>query len=178
MEVTVRDITKIALCTSLMCITSMLAIPIPMTPIVITLQTFMLSIIALLLTPRQAFLSAFTYILLGAFGMPVFAGATGGVQKLISVTGGFIIAFAVAAPLISLCKGKSLLRHIIATVFVGMPVIYLVGTLHLCILSGTGFLAALQVAVIPFILTDAIKSVAAAFVAFYVRRALEKQKFF
>jgi|GEM_PF-104071 len=79
--------------TALICVLSQIIIPIQPVP-------FSLSILAIfltgsLLTPGYAFLSALAYILLGAFGLPVFAGFKGGPQVLAGMTGGFIMAYPV-----------------------------------------------------------------------------------
>ena len=49
-------------------------------PVPITLQTFAVGLIATIFKPREAVLSAFIYLLLGAIGLPVFAGGSGGFQ--------------------------------------------------------------------------------------------------
>ncbi len=174
MKISVKEMTKVAICTALLCVSAMLAVPIPFTPIVITLQTLVLNIIALVLKPRDAFFSTLLYVIIGACGVSVFAGMTGGFPRLFSATGGFIIGFILAAPLISLLKGDKLWRFIVVTVFVGMPALYLFGTVHLCIVGGMDIKTALYAAVIPFIIGDAVKCVAASVLAFYINKALIK----
>ena len=59
-----------------------------------TLQPLMLSMITLLLPFKAATISIVIYLLLGALGLPVFAGGFSGVGSLAGPTGGFLIGFA------------------------------------------------------------------------------------
>ena len=105
-KMSTRELTKTALCVALLCISSYISFPIPFTPIVITAQTLVVSLIGLILNPMESFLSTLIFMLLGCVGLPVFSGGTAGIGKLFGPTGGFIIGFLAAAPLISFTKGK------------------------------------------------------------------------
>lgn len=121
----VVQLTKIALCIALLCVSSYIAIPLPFTSVVLTAQTLVVNVVALILTPVQSACAVGLYILLGIFGLPVFAGATSGIGRIIGPTGGFIVGFLVAAPVISAIKGKRIqwLRYCLVTIAVGIPII-------------------------------------------------------
>ena len=59
----------------------------------VTLQTFAIGLIATIFKPREAFLATVLYLLLGAIGLPVFAGGHGGLQALLGPTGVVIYIF-------------------------------------------------------------------------------------
>ena len=90
-------------------------VTVPLGPVPFTLQTMMLVFVVLLLPPREALVSVFGYLALGALGAPVFSGMKGGLASLLGPTGGFIVGFglgAVAAVLVlkiwkDLCIGRA-----------------------------------------------------------------------
>lgn len=92
-KVNIQDLTKMSICVALLCISSYIYIPLPFTPAGVTAQTIMINLIALILTPRQAFSTVGVYIMIGLIGIPVFGGGTSGIGKLLSPTGGFYFGF-------------------------------------------------------------------------------------
>lgn len=166
--------TKIALCVALICISSYIIIPLPFTPVVISAQTLIINLTALILTPRQSLAALGIYLAIGICGVPVFSGGTAGIGKIFSPTGGFYIGFLAAAFLISLLKGKEgrFWRYTVVTIGVGIPVIYLFGVLFMCIFQQVDLRAALVGAVIPFLAGDIAKCIAASSLALVLNRAL------
>ncbi len=172
-----RELTKTALCVALLCVSSYLSFPIPFTPIVITAQTLVVSLIGLVLSPVSSFFAVLTFTLLGCLGLPVFAGGKAGAAILFGPTGGFILGFLAAAPLIALTRGKKVnpLRYLLSTVLVGMVVIDLFGTLMFSIqqqaaaaqsfsmgvmfqaLAPSSLAKVLSATVVPFLPGDLIK---------------------
>ncbi len=157
----------------------------------LTLQTLMVNLIALLLTPYPSFLTVFVYILLGLIGVPVFAGGTGGPAKLFGPTGGYIVAFLAAAPALSACShcaslwmrkfckshaAADTIGYTFAAIGIGMPIIYAIGTIHLMIQLKISLSAALLMAVVPYIPLDLLKCIAAAFLAVQLRRIMERMQ--
>ena len=65
-------LTKTSLCVALLCVSAFIVIPIPFTPIMITAQTLVVTLIALLLKPSQSAAAVGVYLLLGICGIPVF----------------------------------------------------------------------------------------------------------
>ena len=185
---TTAELTKMAILTALLCASAYISIPIGPSPI--TLQTLIVNLIAFMLTPFEAFFAILAYILLGFIGLPVFSGGVGGAGKLFGPTGGYILAFLVSAPLMSWIKnfavkavnrfGKkdSSANEVIAygmtAVFVGMTIVYLLGTAYMKLSLGSSWAEALAVAVVPFIPLDLVKCAAAALIAVPLKRALAK----
>lgn len=159
-----NELTKIAICITLLCISAYLSFPLPFTPTMVTAQTIIINVIALLLTPKHAFITVLLYIVMGLLGLPVFSGGTSGLAKILSPSGGFILAFLVAAPMMSLLKlkfGIGFKRCLIITTLVGMPIIYLIGGVWMSFVGQIGFVAALNAAVLPFIIGDVLKCIIA-----------------
>lgn len=86
-----KDLTTIAFMTSLLVVSSQLAVPIG--PVPITLQTLAVFLIGFLLSPKNAFLSTLLFLILGLLGLPVFSGFTGGLQSVVTPSFGFILSF-------------------------------------------------------------------------------------
>ena len=89
-----RDITMIAVCTAMMVICSWISIP---ATVPFTMQTFGVFLCVGLLGGRRGTLAVSVYLLLGAVGLPVFSGFTGGIGHLFGATGGYIIGFLFSA---------------------------------------------------------------------------------
>lgn len=166
------DLTKIALLAALLSASSYISIPLPLIPI--TAQTIVINLIALILEPLQTAIAVGTWILLGAAGLPVFSGGTGGVGKLFGPTGGYILGYLLAAVLISFLKGKKnqIVRYCVVTIVAGMPVIYLVGTLYMKFLTKMDWKAAFVSGVVPFIPGDILKCIVASIIAVALNKAL------
>lgn len=81
------------------------AVPIPGTPVPITLQTFVVMLAALMLPWQQAGAAVVIYLSAGAAGLPVFAGG-GSTLSLVGPSAGFLFGFLPAAIVTSLLKGK------------------------------------------------------------------------
>jgi len=122
-------------------------------------------VLGLLLTPRLAAVTFATYLAEGAMGLPVFApsaAAPAGLAHLLGPTGGYLMAYPLAAALISWLwrrTGRSFTGALISTA-VGDAVILLCGGLWFSVLPHIATVPAL--AVLPFLPGDALKVVAAA----------------
>lgn len=174
----VRQLTKMSICVALLCVSAYISFPVPMAPAMVTAQTVVVNLIALILGPAQSAITVGVYILLGIIGVPVFSGGNAGIGVILGPTGGFIWGFILAAPLMSFLKGNknSLRRFLLVTICAGMPVIYLFGSLQLTLLNHIGFLKALSAAVLPYIVGDVLKSIAAASLAVALNKALASQR--
>lgn len=76
-----RTLTMTALMTAVICIFAPISIPIPVSPVALTLGTFAMYLTAYVLPPRQALAAIGLYLLLGAAGLPVFSGYTAGLSR-------------------------------------------------------------------------------------------------
>jgi len=146
---------------------SQIRIPLPFTPVPLTLQTFGLLLIAYYLPLRLALGSVLFYLLLGVMGFPLFSGGKGGLLILSGPTGGYLIGFFFMVYLICFAKEKGLLADPISSffvAFVGHIVVYLFGSIWF--LAGytkfglvNDIKELLTLTVIPFIPSDIMKCV-------------------
>ena len=171
-----RELTKMSICVAIICISALISFPLPLIPAMITAQTIAINLIALILKPKQSFIVVLLYILLGAFGLPVFSGGTCGFGKIFGPTGGFILGFLVITPMMSYLKGRnnSFKRYLGITIFVGMPVLYIFGAVFMSIALKISIMATLTLAVFPFILGDIFKCFISSYLAVKLNNVLPK----
>ena len=170
-----QTLTKIALCVAIMCVTSFFIIPLPFTPIVISLHTIVVNIIGLILKPKEAGLSILIYLCMGLIGLPVFSAGTGGPGKLFGPTGGFYFGFLFAVIAISLLRGKkiSMKRYCVVSIMVGIPIQHICAVFGMCIYNEWNVLAAFTTVSLPFILGDIIKCVMASMVGVALNKVIK-----
>lgn len=171
----IQDLTRMALLAALMCASAYIAFPIPITLVNVTAQTFVLNLVALLLTKEQAGVTVGLWILLGAVGVPVYSGGRGGFSQLAGPTGGFIVAFLVAVWLMAWLKGEnpSPRRALIVTL-IGIPIIDLMGAAWYAIYAQIPITTALLTTALPFLPGDLIKAIGAVLVYLPLRKALRQ----
>ncbi len=144
---------------------SQVAIPLPGTPVPLTLQPLLVVLAGMMLGPVAGAASMLLYIAAGVAGLPVFApeGAPG-LARLIGPTGGYILAYPVAAYVAGLlaARATTFVRRSLAAMS-GMLVLYLGGLAQLAVLTGSVTRAAV-LGVLPFVAFDAGKALVAALV--------------
>ncbi len=149
------------------------AVPVPGSAVPATLQVFAVLVVGGLLGPRLGAASLVTYLVLGVMGLPVFApfGAPG-LARLIGPTGGYLLAFPVAAAVVGLlardARGRSGMLRIAAGCLLGLVTIHAGGVAQLSILAGPA--VALQAGVLPFLMPDLVKAALAAVAIGALRR--------
>ena len=170
-----QALTKIALCVAIMCVTSFFIIPLPFTPIVISLHTIVVNIIGLILKPKEAGLSILMYLLMGLVGLPVFSGGTAGPGKLFGPTGGFYFGFLFAVIAISLLRGKknSMKHYCVVSILIGIPIQHFCAVIGMCIYNEWNVLAAFTTVSLPFIIGDIIKCMMASMVGVALNKVLK-----
>jgi biotin transport system substrate-specific component len=151
---------------------SQVTIPLPVIPI--TGQTLAVGIAATILGSRYGTVAILIYILLGAVGMPVFSGASGGVQVLVGKSGGYITGFILTAFVTGLILEKTrftMINAIIANL-VGMVITLVVGTVQLKYVMDIPWEQAIAFGVTPFLVGGVIKAVLASVIGIKVRERL------
>ena len=88
-------------------------IPLPFTPVPITLQTLMVLLSGAMLGAYFGALSMIIYLILGAIGLPVFAGGSSGIGALFGPSGGYLFSYPVAAFVIGFMLQKKTLNSFI-----------------------------------------------------------------
>jgi len=138
-------------------------IPLPFTPVPITGQTFAVLLVGAALGSRRGAASLLLYLMQGSLGLPVFAGGTGGLVHVFGPTGGYLLGFVAAAYLVGRLVEGGLDRRFLSALLVflaGEAVIYLFGVTWLGYFIG--YQKALAAGLLPFVIGDAVKLVAAA----------------
>ncbi|MDD2573416.1 MAG: biotin transporter BioY [Bacillota bacterium] len=163
---------------ALMAIFAQITIPLPISPVPITMQELAVCLAAAILGSRLALLSQLIYIAVGIIGMPVFSGGTAGLARLMGPTGGYITGFLLASYVIGkIVEQRPLptIRRTFLAMLCGLLLIYTCGMLQLSLVTGITLKAAFLSGVIPFIGIAIIKIVLGATVAASVRTILIKQ---
>jgi biotin transport system substrate-specific component len=152
---------------AVLAVASQFAIPVPGTPVPITLQP----LVVVLVGPRAAAASMVLYLCAGAAGLPVFApvGAPG-VARLLGPTGGYLLAYPAAGVLAGVLgwrpRGRPapmFARRVVAAA-AGILVLYAGGVAQLTVLTGD-VARAVALGVPPFVAFDALKAVVGAALA-------------
>jgi len=160
-----------AMFTAIICVMSQISIPIQ--PIPFTLALFAIFLTGAILPPKYAFMAVMAYILLGAFGLPVFASSKGGIHTLTGMTGGYIMAYPLMA-FVTATFYKFIKKAKVLALTVGMLasllLCYLIGTLWFTFAAGTDFYYALTICVFPFILFDLLKIGLAISISIIIRK--------
>ncbi|MEG2597669.1 MAG: biotin transporter BioY [Oscillospiraceae bacterium] len=176
MTVKTRTLVQIALLAALTAVLSQISIPLPFTPVPLSLGTLGGFLAIGLLSPKSAAASQLVYVLLGAVGLPVFAGFRGGLGVLVGPTGGYLIGYIISAIIggIVLQKIPKKIYGSIIAMMAGLFCCYVFGTVWFMWITHTGLLASLTSCVIPFLPGDAIKIILAALLSFKLRPILQK----
>ncbi|MBI4522136.1 MAG: biotin transporter BioY [Gemmatimonadetes bacterium] len=135
------------------------AIPLPWTPVPITLQPLFVLLAGALLGPRTGAAAMVTYLGLGLAGAPVFAGGGAGVAHALGPTGGYLLAYPPAAFVVGWLAGgrDSGTGRLAAALAVGLVVIYAGGIAQLAVFTGEPLDRLLVLGVAPFAIGDLIK---------------------
>lgn len=152
------------------------------TAVPFTMQTFGLFLILIVLGGKRATAAIAVYILLGAVGLPVFSGFTGGIGVLAGATGGYIIGFLCSGLLYWLLEPafsegcRQWLR--IFTMILCLAACYIFGTVWFMAVyaktaGAVGLVSVLSWCVFPFIIPDFIKLTMAVFLGKRVKKGLK-----
>jgi biotin transport system substrate-specific component len=146
-------------------LTSKIAIPIPGNPVPYTLQTFGILVVGGALGLRRGSLAAAIYVALGVVGLPFFAEGKGGLEVIWGATGGYLLGFVAAAALVGRLAELGWDRHVGGSLgmnALGTVLIYAIGVPWLAVTTGLDLGQAIMVGLVPFLVVDIVKLVAAA----------------
>ncbi len=127
-------------------------------PVPLTLQVFGVLMLSALLGPKRGALAVLAYIGEGALGLPFFAGGFSGFSIFLMPTAGFLIGFVAAAYLVGHLIQKKC--NTLLAMTLGVGVIYFFGACWLSYFFG--FHQAIVIGVLPFLIGDGVKILAAA----------------
>lgn len=170
-----KSLVLTAMFTALLCVMSQITIPTQ--PVPFTLSLLAVFMAGAIMPTRLATLSTIVYILLGVFGLPVFANMRGGIGVLFDKTGGYLIAYPLMAGLISLFRTR-LRKHIVMALSIGMGIAlllcYLLGTIWFSKVTGIDFGKSLVLCVYPYIPFDILKLILAISFSMVIRKAASR----
>ena len=195
------EMVECSLFASVLCVLSPFTVPVPMSPVPLSLAVFVVYLAAVLLGAKQSVWCVVIYLLLGTVGLPVFSGFSGGIGVLLGPTGGYLIGYVPCALLVGwLGKAKKdgsrkeftkgfaensighfskrrFVKYVLAMA-VGTLVCYIVGTMWFLLVMGGSYTItqALLVCVVPYIFFDLVKILAAAAVAEPAGRILRNRE--
>jgi biotin transport system substrate-specific component len=134
------------------------AIPLPFTPVPVTLQTLAVLVAGGILGSARGAAAVLAYIGEGFAGLPVFSGGRAGVAHLLGPTGGYLVGFVLAAFLVGLVIERGAARSwlaTLATLIAGNLLLYVPGVIWLG--TFTGMQKALALGFVPFLIGDTLK---------------------
>lgn len=152
------------------------AVPLPWTPVPVTLQPLMVILAGVVLGGRLGALAMAAYVTAGALGAPVFSNGGAGLPWLLGPTGGYLLAAPAAAAVAGAVAGRdgSPIR-LLAGLTLGVVTMYAGGVPQLMAVGGLDLPAALAAGVVPFLIGDATKVGLAFFTVQSVRAGLRKR---
>lgn len=161
-----------SLFTSLIIIGSYISIPTGIVPIV--LANMFIFILALVLPVKWSVASVTIYLLLGALGLPVFSGASGGLHHFYGPTGGYLLGYLLASFIISSISNKkpSKVKDLLALLS-GFLIIHLIGIAWLAYRFPQGWIKSLPIYWV-FLVGDLIKLAIALVLAPKIRERIRE----
>jgi len=152
-------------------------IHVPIGPVPIVLSTLFVLLSGLLLGSDWGMASMGLYLLVGAIGIPVFAGGKGGLAHFFGPTGGYLLGYVLASWITGFISERSpgLLMLDILAVLIGSLVIYGLGVPWLKLVTQMSWTKTLTVGVVPFLIGDVVKASVALVLARAIRPVLKRQ---
>ena len=158
-----RDLLLVTLFSLVTALSAQILVPLPFSPVPLTGQTFGVILTGALLGPRLGALAMALYLVEGGLGLPFFAGGTFGAARLIGPTGGYMLAFPLAAACVGWMATRGWDRRPLTLFFamlLGSLIIFALGAAWLSHFVGTS--RVLTLGVLPFLPGDVVKALLAA----------------
>lgn len=168
-KITVRELVFTAMFAAITAVLSQISFPLP-SGVPVTLQTFAAALSGYMLGKKWGTISITVYVLLGAVGVPVFAGLHGGFASITGVTGGFIWGF---IPMALLCGlGGDMKNKYLSIVLgiAGLLVCHFCGIIQWNAIKGGGFVSSFLTVSAPYLIKDVVSVVGAYFVSLLVKK--------
>lgn len=174
-KITSFDLCLISLFTAIIAVFAQVKIPFPIVPL--TMQTFAVPLTGAVLGARKGLIATTVYILLGATGVPIFQGMTGGLGIIAGPTGGFILAFPVFAFIVGLTFEKKSRHLIFLGLVAGMVWLFAFGgVIWPVFVVGTTIQTAFIKFVLPFLPGDFLKITMVFLIAPELKKIISKAK--
>ncbi len=174
------DLVYIAIGAAIITVCSWISIPLT---VPFTLQTFAVFAALLILGGYRGTIAIIVYVLMGAVGLPVFSGFSGGLAKLLGNTGGYIVGFIFMGLIYSVMTGffGEKLYVEMAALVIGLVVCYAFGTAWFMYVyakntGAVGIMSVLSWCVFPFIIPDIVKMAVAFVISGRVRAVVNTRQ--
>lgn len=176
MNMKTKELTLTALMAAVLCVLGPLAIPLPFSPVPISLTMVGVYLAVYAVGMWRGTIAMCVYLLLGLVGLPVFSGYTGGPAKLFGPTGGYLIGFVFTALISGFFIDRWWKNRLISALgmVLGIAVAYVFGSAWLAYVNGLTFGQAMTEGVIPYVGFDLIKIVLVAIIGTELRKCLIK----
>lgn len=168
-----KEIVYIGMFAAVLAILSQISIPMP-SGVPITLQTFAVALTGFVLSWKRGTISTLIYILIGAVGVPVFAGFRGGLQVLVSHTGGFIWGFIVMT---LLCGIGIIMKDKIVGILLGLmglAICHVFGVIQFTMVMKMSFWESFLLVSAPYLIKDVLSVIFAYIIGSQIRKSLLK----
>ena len=176
-DVWVRRVVVVALSTLLLAVCAHISAPLPFTPVPLTMQTFAVLLVGMVLGPLEGLAVLLLYLAEGAVGLPVFSPqGLGGVAQLVGPSGGYLLSYPLAALLAGAVFFAS--RRFIPVFVASLTAAVIADAVILS--SGAAWLAsslrlfwikALEVGALPFLPGELLKALLIAIIVTALQRA-------
>lgn len=165
-----RDVLLIGLSSLLISLMGQFAIPLPFTPVPVSFRFQTILALGVLLGSRRAFLATCLFLAQGLAGLPVFTSGASGIAGLLGPTGGYILAYPVAAYIVgAITERKPTLMFAGLAFVLAHLIVYASGMSYLSLWVGLS--KAFTLGVAPFLFVDLLKSILALSLVGWMRRA-------
>ncbi|SDE25572.1 biotin transporter BioY [Sporomusa acidovorans] len=176
----IRDMALTSLFAALLAVSAQISFPLG--PVPVTLQILFILLAGMVLGRRLGPASVAIWVLLGVFGLPVFAQGKAGAAVLIGPTGGYILGYFICTYIVGYVAENFRLTYKATTIamFAGLAAIYGLGlagfmlSFHYVLHKAITLDQALNLAVLPFLPLDFFKMLIAVYGGVRIRRALVK----
>lgn len=176
-----QNLVLVGMFAAVLAVISQISLPMP-TGVPITIQVFGIALVGTVLGWKLGFLSTVVYILLGAAGLPIFANFRGGIQSLVGMSGGYILAWPIMALLsgIRIKHSSKTVSTAVSIIFsvIGLMIVELIGGLQWSVLSNDmSFGAIMAYSFVAFIPKDIVITILAVILGNQIRNPLTKAGF-
>lgn len=148
-------------------------ISIPLQPVPLSLQSLAVLLTGAGLGRKLGVLAILEYLLLGACGLPFFAGGHGGINVLVSASAGYLYGFVVSAYLAGLAAERGYDRHFLSGLCafaLAHQIIFVFGVVYLALYLDIGIYHAVELGYLPFAGFDLLKFFIASLIMFALWR--------
>ncbi|MCL2353705.1 MAG: biotin transporter BioY [Defluviitaleaceae bacterium] len=175
MKLPILTIVQMAVFAAIIAICAQIQIPF-VSGVPFTLQTTGVILSGLILGPKKGTMAVVVYVLLGAAGVPVFAGFSSGIGIISGYTGGFILSFPLLAFVSGIASTKKQLLLWPVFVSIGVAANLTLGMVWFSFVTGNTLPASFTMVVLPFLITSLLQIIASISLGRSLRYAISKSR--